>query len=151
MGLSFSYVLTGKGWADCEIDVDGVHLFMQASYLSDAFDDLVRATLSMLVNARVEAAVFNDEPGTYRWRLTPSGERLNIRIVTYDEPFARESDPTGQLSFDADCRLRTFAGAVLSAGQQLLATHGEGGYAEQWGHPFPAAPFAQLKQALRKG
>ncbi|TIT20602.1 MAG: DUF1365 domain-containing protein [Mesorhizobium sp.] len=151
MGLSFSYVLTGKGWAECQIDVDGTHLFMQASHLSDAFDSIVRATLSMLANGSVEAAIFNDEPGTYRWRLTPAGDRLNIRIVTYDEPFARENDPTGRLSFDVDCRLRTFAGAVFSAGQQLLATHGEDGYAEQWGHPFPGAPLAQLKQALRKG
>lgn len=150
-GLPFSYVLTGKGWAECQIDVDGTHLFMQASHLSDAFDDIVRATLNMLTNGSVEAAIFNDEPGTYRWRLTPAGDRLNIRIVTYDGPFARENDPTGRLSFDVDCRLRTFAGAVFSAGQQLLATHGEDGYAEQWGHPFPGAPLAQLKQALRKG
>lgn len=151
MSLSFSYVLTGKGWAECEIDVDGAHLFMQASYLSDAFDDLVRATLSMLNNASVETAIFNDEPGTYRWRFTPSGERLNIRIVTYDAPFARENDPTGRLSFDTDCRLRTFAGAVLSAGQRLLATHGEEGYATQWGYVFPAALLVQLKQSLRDG
>ncbi|WP_421700172.1 hypothetical protein [Ancylobacter sp.] len=151
MGVAFSYVLNGKGWAECQIDVDGAHLFMRASHLSDAFDEIVRATLSMIVNGSVETAIFNDEPGTYRWRLTPAGDRLNIRIVSYDEPFARETDPTGCLSFDATCRLRTFAGAVLAAGQQLRATHGEDGYAAQWGHPFPNAPLEHLKQALRKG
>lgn len=151
MGLSFSYILSRDHRAECQIDVDGTHLFMHVSYFSDAFDDLVRATLTMLATGSVETAVFNDLPGTYRWRLTPAGDRLNIRIVTYDDTFAREDDPTGWLSFDADCRLRTFAGAVVSAGQRLLATHGEDGCAEQWGHPFPAAPLAQLKQALRKG
>lgn len=151
MGVSFSYVLNGKGWAECQIDVDGAPLFMRASHLSDAFDEIVRATLSMLLNGSVEVAIFNDEPGTCRWRLTPAGDRLNIRIVSYDEPFARETDPTGRLSFDANCRLRTFAGAVLAAGQQLRATHGEDGYAAQWGHPFPGARLAQLKHALHKG
>ncbi|MER8507879.1 MULTISPECIES: hypothetical protein [unclassified Mesorhizobium] len=150
MSLAFSYVLAGRGWADCSIEVDGAEMLMQVSYLSDAFDDLVRAALSALTHGTIETAVFNDEPGTYRWRLTPSGEFLNIKITTYDDPFAREKDPSGYLSFDADCRLRTFAGAVLAAGQQLLIAHGEEGYMKQWKYPFPTAPLAQLKQALRE-
>ena len=149
MGLSLSYVLTGKGWAECRIETDGTRLVMHASFLSDAFDDLVRATLIMLVKGSVGTAVFNDEPGTYRWRLMPAGERLHITVFAYDEPFVRENHPTGRLAFDADCRMRTFAGAVLAAGQRLLETHGQDGYAEQWGHPFPVVPVAQLKQALR--
>lgn len=59
------------------------------------------------------------------------------------------SDDEGKVILEAECRLRTFAGAVLSASQRVLATYGLEGYREKWvQHEFPAKLQAKLQEAL---
>jgi hypothetical protein len=43
--LSISFKLTGAGWAECEIFIDGEVYVITASYLEDALGNLADATL----------------------------------------------------------------------------------------------------------
>jgi hypothetical protein len=61
-------------------------------------------------------------------------------------------DEEGKVIFEAECRLRTFAGAVLSESQRLLEKYGREGYLGLWDqHEFPLEKQERLRQLLRQG
>jgi hypothetical protein len=131
------------------LSIDEVTVTLPASYLSDALDDLIRATTAAVSGPVEQVATFTDEPGECRLKLQPIGERLRVRILAFEANWSRAPDSAGELMLDAECRLRTFAGAVLSAAQAVLARHGSQGYRQLWGkHDFPTEPMAHLMAAL---
>jgi hypothetical protein len=150
MAISIEYNLTGRGWAECLVEIDGQRATLTASYLSDAWADLLDAVTAMVRGHDQTVTSFTEEPGEYRWyfqRVT--AEKLSIRILWFDETFGRRIDPPGKTILEAECRLRTFAGAILSASQRVLAIHGMAGYQERWvNHEFPIAQQTKLKNDL---
>jgi len=59
---------------------------------------------------------------------------------------------TEPVLMDGECRLRTFAGALVSELQRLERTYGAVGYREQWGrHDFPSERLAELQGLLKEG
>jgi len=81
--FSFSYKLTGHGWAECTV-MDGDDASpMRVSYLSDALGDLVRAVLSLFESATscVVECEWTDEPGEYHWRFTRIGDSVHVQIT----------------------------------------------------------------------
>jgi hypothetical protein len=151
MTVKLRYDLMGTGWAECTLEIDGVGVTVTASYLSDALDELCRAVVSVLAGDREATASFDEEPGEYRWRLERVGaERVRVRILEFEELWSQAPDRAGKLVFEAECRLRTLGGALLSELQRLEKTYGAAGYKERWvEHPFPARRIAQLKELLR--
>jgi hypothetical protein len=150
MGVSFAFHLVGRGWTECTIAIDERHTIIIASYLSDALGDLLD-TVIRVVEGQPEATVsIADEPGAYRWRFfRREPDRLLIRILEFPEMWGDRPDDEGQLLFDAECRLRTFAGAVLSESQRLLEKLGREGYLGIWvQHEFPLAKQERLRQLL---
>lgn len=152
MSISFSYHLTGSGWAECTIAIDEQHATMTASFLSDAFGDLLGAVSRMVEGEPEATASFAEEPGEYRWRFFEKGaDRLLIRILDFPELWSDQPDEKGKILFEAECRLRTFAGAVLSESQRLLEKHGREGYLGMWhNHEFPLERLDKLRQLLRQ-
>jgi hypothetical protein len=149
MGLSIRYSLTGRGWSRCEVEIDDQAIFVTASYLSDALGDLLQAIKALLSGAGDATATFEEEPGQYRWRLTlVSPGQLSVRILWPEHEFSRRPDEEGRVVFNAPCRFRTFAGAVLSAAQQVRVEHGLEGYRREWGHPYPLELESEIKQLL---
>jgi hypothetical protein len=74
---------------------------------------------------------------------------LCIRILWFDEMWSNRPEEEGKVILKAECRLRTFAGAVLSASQRVLAKHGLEEYREKWvQHEFPIKLQAKLQEAL---
>jgi hypothetical protein len=153
VGVSFAYYLVGSGWAECTIALDEQHTTMTASYLSDAFGDLIGAVVRMVEGQPEATASFAEEPGEYRWRFFRKGpDRLLIRILDFPQLWGDRPDEEGKVLFEAECRLRTFAGAVLSESQRLLEKHGREGYLGMWHqHEFPLEKHEKLQQLLRKG
>jgi hypothetical protein len=152
MTVSFAYHLVGTGWAECTIAIDELQATTTASYLSDAFGDLLGAVIRM-VEAQPEAtASFAEEPGEYRWRFfRKEPDRLLIRILDFPQLWGGLPDEEGKVLFEADCRLRTFAGAVLSESQRLLEKHGCEGYLRLWHeHEFPVERQEMLRNLLRR-
>ena len=153
MSVVVNYKLTGSGWAECALQIDDQGMVTTASYLSDALASLLQAVVDLL-RGQVEATVsFDEEPGEYRWRFRRVDEQnIALRILWFDELWNREPDEKGSVVFEAQCRLRTFAGAVLSASQQLLKEHGLDGYKAQWvEYDFPVELQEKLKQLLFEG
>jgi hypothetical protein len=149
--MRVDYRLLGAGWAECEIEIQGKTATVPASYLSNALDELIAAAASVARGAAEATARWEEEPGEIRWRLTRVGEeRLRVRILHVEEEFYDDlPDERGAVLLDAECRLRTFAGAVLSAAQRVLEKHGTKGYQTEWGmHGFPMERMRALEAAL---
>jgi hypothetical protein len=151
VSVSFEYHLVGSGWAECTISVDDQHATMTASYLSDAFGDLVGAVIRMVEGQPEATASFAEEPGEYRWRFfRKETDRLLVRILDFPQLWGDRPDDEGKVLFEAECRLRTFAGAVLSESQRLLEKYGPEGYLGMWHeHEFPLEKQERLRQLLR--
>lgn len=149
--MRIDYRMLGAGWAECEIEIQGKTETVPASYLSNALDDLIAAATSVARGAAEATARWEEEPGEIRWRLSRlGGERLRVRILHFEERWDDLPDEEGEVFLDAECRLRTFAGAVLSAAQRVLEKHGTRGYQNEWGmHGFPMERMRALEAALR--
>lgn len=152
MSVSFAYHLAGTGWAECTIAIDEQHTTITASYLSDAFADLLGAVIRMVEGQPEATASFAEEPGEYRWRFfRKEPDRLLIRILEFPQLWGDRPDEEGKPLLTAECRLRTFAGAVVSESQRLLEKHGKEGYLELWAqHQFPLERHERLQQLLRR-
>jgi hypothetical protein len=153
MSVSVSYRLTGSGWAECSIETPEGGAHVTASYLSDALGDLLRAVVGILRGAPETTAIFTEEPGEYLWvfRRAPP-DRVLVRILWFDDWQTQRRDERGELIFEAQCRLRTLAGASLAAAQQVLGEHGEEGYEREWvNYPFPVELMRELKRLLDEG
>jgi len=150
MSVRLRYELTGTGWAECEVEVGDQRVVATASYLSDALDELCRAVVELLRGEPSSRAAFDEEPGEYRWLFDRVAEdRVRVRVLEFRELWGNRPDAEGQLVFDAECRLRTFAGALLSELQRLLRSYGEAGYKEKWAeHGFPSRRIDQLRDLL---
>lgn len=148
--MRVDYRLLGAGWAECEVEIQGKTATVPASYLSHALGDLIDAAALVARGAAEATARFQEEPGEARWRLTRVGaERLRVRILHFEEFYDDLPDERGEMLLDAECRLRTFAGAVLSAAQRVLKKHGTKGYQDEWGmHGFPMERMRALEAAL---
>lgn len=150
MSVAVSYKLTGSGWAECVLTVDEQTITTTASYLSHALERLLQATIDIVKGHREARASFDEEPGEYRWLFKRlNDQQVNIKILWFDELWNHKPDEKGQLMFEANCRLRTLAGAILSASQKVLAEHGLTGYKDKWyEHEFPLTTQNELKRLL---
>ena len=148
--MEFRYELTGHGWADCRVEIGGQHAEVVASYLTDALDDLCAAVAAVLRGDPAAGASWDGEPVEFRWRLDRAGtDRLRVRVLQLADGMARRPDDEAQVLLDAECRLRTFAGAVLSELQRIDREHGEAGYRRLWlQHAFPRRRLEQLQSLL---
>jgi hypothetical protein len=151
MAVEISYDLDGAGWATCTIRVDDAIATVTASYLSDALDDLASAVAAALRGHPHATASFAEEPGEYRWIFEPLAEgRVSVRILEFEEMWGGRPDKDGKVISNAECRLRTFAGALLSELQRLESTYGLAGYREKWvRYDFPALRLAELQNLLK--
>lgn len=149
MPVSVTYRLVGSGWAECDVIIDDQLASMTASYLSDALGSLLEAAIRLMRGASDASAFFAEEPGEYRWLFTRIGEdRVRVRILAFDD-WNDQPEARGTLRLDAECRLRTFTGAVLAASQQVLREFGAEEYLRHWStFPFPVEAQAELKRLL---
>lgn len=149
MSIYVQYNLIGNGWSECIVEIDDRQAYLTASYLSDALANLLDAVATVVRGAEEATASFAEEPGEYQWQFKRlSHDRLYVRILCFADWCDRRPDRDGELILEAECRLRTFAGAVLSASQQVLATNGLEEYQQKWGYAFPFQLQAKLQKSL---
>lgn len=150
MAIVIHYNLTGAGWSECIVEINDQKAHLTASFLSDALANLLDAVKAIVSGADEATALFVEEPGEYRWLLRrKTQDRLYVRILWFNETWSDRPDKDGKIILEVECRLRTFAGAVLSASQRVLATHGLEGYREKWvKHEFPSKSQANLQKSL---
>ncbi|MBX7218435.1 MAG: hypothetical protein K1Y36_00670 [Blastocatellia bacterium] len=143
-----------EGWLNCRLEVDDQSFGWVPSYLSDSIPALLQATTDVLLGREAFPVLFQDEPGEYRlrlWRVPQSNpELVHLRIIAMKDTFSRYGDGARQVVFEAERRLRTFAGQVLASVQKMLAEYGEDGYFRCCHYRFPLKDFQELEQALRQ-
>jgi hypothetical protein len=151
MSVAFTYELTGAGWAEATVGIDGSVVQVTASYLSDALDDLLHSVVNVMRGASEGTFSFEEEPGEYRWHLRRVGvDQLSITITWFDDWSEKRRQP-GKIVFEQTCRRRTFAGAVYDSCKRLLERLGPDGYHEKWAeHEFPLDRLRELQELLSK-
>jgi len=154
MSVSVTYKSFEAGWAECSLTIDNQTAITTASYISHALESLLEGTVEIMRGQREARASFDEEPGEYRWLFKRIDDQtLNVRILWFNDFWNEQPDDKGRVVFDGDCRLRTFAGAVLSASQSVLDEYGIDGYKETWDEDvdFPGALQEELRWLLVEG
>jgi len=149
--VTFRYELTGRGWADCTLQIGDRSVTASASYLSNALDDFARAVVAILNGDASASAEFTEEPGHFTWQFDRTdGDDLRVRLFWSLPRWNDEAHDPGTPLFDETCRLRTFAAQLLSELQRLQSQHGPAGYKDLWVlHEFPTRRLTQLESLLR--
>ncbi len=153
MSLVIDYKLTGSGWAECTIADGEQSCTVTASYLSDAFGDLVLSAVALLHWFNALSFSFQEEPGEFRWVFnTKSNNEIELKILDpYYANRLRPSADGGQLIFQTAFTRETFGNAVLETGKKLLEEYGEAGYLEKWvEYPFPTESLSELGRLLER-
>ena len=143
------YRVTGRGWAACDVRFGKAHCEITASYISDAFGDLVRAAAAMACGTQGVTVSFAEEPGEYRWVLTRlQASRVEVAILTLPHWHPGRADEFGEELLRFACPLLEFGRAVMRAANALQRLHGEAGYLAQWGKPFPGESLDDLRRGV---
>jgi hypothetical protein len=144
----FWFWVHGSGWAEAGIGDDVGHANLTASYLSDALGDLLYAVLRCANGAPEARCSWEDEPREYRWILGRDGDQVHLRILGFDDVYERRPDEAGELLFETRQDWVTVARSIALGASRTLEKHGEDGYRNQWGYPFPIATLALIRAGL---
>jgi hypothetical protein len=147
--ITFSYQLSGHGFAEARVADEDNELIMWPSFLSDAFGDLVGELTALVKGATEAKLVWADEPGEFRWILRVRALDLQVSILGFHETFSRLPDEKGLLLFSAADTLQNFVRKVVGQGNMLIGNHGSEEYKRLWGHDFPQAKFHELERYLK--
>ncbi len=140
--ISFTYQLTGSGWALATIANEHSEMKVPASYLCDALRDFVDAVQSLFV-AETAKCLWEQEPGLVVWEFGRDGPNIMVKV------YWDEWDQQGETFVGHDDLLR-FGGQVDRELDRLLATWGEDGYRKKWHlYPFPRESHSKLKQGIQ--
>lgn len=133
MDVIVDYRLTGSGWSSCAVELYGQSCVITASYLSDALRDLVSATNHVLGGGQEARFRFEEEPGEYRWILSPTRDGgLLVKILEFPQARGRRPDSDGETVIEATCPAKLFGEAVLLSLNRILDEYGLHGYREKW-------------------
>ena len=145
MALTVNVSCDPARWMDYRIEADDAVLVWQTENFRNSFEELLVAVADAL-KGQGGAVEFTDVPRAMRLTLEPSGDRLGLTLLSFDDwPILQSAvgEPVGAL----DVRLRTFAGAILAAGQKLAED--AQAYEKASRYPFPEKRLAELAEALK--
>ena len=151
--MKFNYYLKGYGWAKVLIEVDSNKLEFTPSYLTDAFGDLLRSLVSLLIHEEEDATViWNEEPSEIEWTfIRKNSDELSIKITLYEDTY-ETGKAKGKVLLDINCLFVDFVKEVTNEADQLLINNGILGYRNIWEmHEFPVSSYLQLKDFLKNG
>ncbi|WP_126643468.1 hypothetical protein [Embleya hyalina] len=147
--LSFTWTLSGAGWADCVIADANAEAQMLVSYVTPAPEELIGAVTRLALGESGDHKVmFEAEPNGFLWHLSPDGDAVEIRIVEYPDT-SRRSRP-GAVLWEARHPIEVVARCVLRGFDRVDADRGEDGWYADWKRPFPRRELEQLRRAREK-
>jgi hypothetical protein len=132
------WTLSGPGSAVWTWEVAGERIVVHASYLTDGLASLLRSAGDLSGGSRSTFTLFAQEPGGNRVFFSGAAEEVFVQVVAFPDVYSTAARWAGGR--------QTWAGRVSTAGfltdvramaEDLLARHGDQGYRETWGHPFP--------------
>src|SRR5690242_11261793 len=113
--MKFNYYLKGYGWAKVLIEVDSNKLEFTPSYLTDAFGDLLRSLVSLLIHEEEDATViWNEEPSEIEWTFVrKNNDDLSIKITVYEDTY-ETGKAKGKVLLDTNCLFIDFVKKVIN-------------------------------------
>jgi hypothetical protein len=145
--LSFTWALISRGWAACTIADERAQVVTHASRVRAGPADLLAAVARLARGETDARAEFEAEPATYRWIFRRIGDDVDIQIL--ELPDCRRPDRDGTEIWAGRPPLDTLARAVLRAFDDVAWKHGDDGYQDLWGEPFPHTELQALRRAWR--
>jgi hypothetical protein len=121
---------------------------------TDASGDLMNAVLSLLQSSDKDTDTATcrwlDTPGEWRWVLSRKEERVEIKVLRFEDTYSPLPDEKGVQVFRAKTTLMRLAIQVQGQMQRFLDRFGERGYQVQWGHLFPLQSFHRLERTIQE-
>lgn len=150
--FSLDYDVRGTGWAYLTVTDGSVVRRMELSYIGPDINDLVWATVDLLVNRKESRIVFETEPGEHVWTITPLADDVKVIIrseVSHLIDFDSDTWTDEEWTFEAVMPAREFGRAVLVAFERMLADLGVDGYKAKWLHePFAITRIELLRSLV---
>ncbi|MDR3598074.1 hypothetical protein [Clostridium sp.] len=152
--MKFSYELSGIGWAEANIEINGCNGYFSVSYLNDALKELLEAIMILLMECVPKDEVkkqskfeWHAEPGGDVWNLTSiDNNQLHILIESYTDLY-KKSDK--KIILDEVCDTRDFIKCIIDEMDNIIKNYGFVGYRETWyNHDFPISAYLKLKNYL---
>lgn len=146
--MSFTWTLSGHGWADCVLCDDETWAELTASYITMAPDDLLEAVTRVVFQHGETRVQFEAEPTAYRWIFHREGDAVWIQVL--ELPDSRLHDKAGTEIWSSWQTVGSVARAVIRGFDDVAAEHGESRYQDRWGQPFPRPGLEKLRAAWRQ-
>lgn len=145
------YTVDEWGWAKAVVEHGDQRLKMTVSYLTNAPLDMIEAAIAVLGGADLAEFTFHEEPTTHEWRIEAgeTSEDILIRVLWFEDDFAKERGETGTEVFRCQSTRRAFAEAIRGCLRVVLQKHGMKDYKRRWLHErFPIKELKELERLL---
>jgi hypothetical protein len=147
-GMSFTWKLTGSGWADCTVADNHAEAEATASYISAAPEELLTAVARLIAGEREARAQFEAEPTAYRWIFYREGDDVWIQLLQLADK--GKHDKAGTEIWSSWQTTDTLARAIIRGFDAAAHKYGESGYHGKWGSPFPRAELEALRNTWHR-
>lgn len=145
--MTFTWALTGAGWADCIVADERSQAEATASYIGDAPQCLLTAVARLILGEPEIRAQFEAEPTAFRWIFYREGEDVWIRLLELANH--SKHDNAGTEIWSSWQTIDTLARAIIRGFDAVAHQHGESGYQGKWRQPFPRTELEALRRAWR--
>lgn len=146
--LRLVWVLSGRGWADCNVSDHQAEAEVTASYITTAPEDLLTAVTRLIVGDTECRAQFEAEPTAFRWIFYREGTNVWIRLLELTR--GTDHDNTGTEIWSTQQDTDVVARAVIRCFDEVVREYGESAYRGKWGEHFPRAELEALRTAWRE-
>jgi hypothetical protein len=152
--MKFEYKLTGAGWAECNLNLNGKDLSFYPGYLTDALGDLLQSLLDINPFYTEELYLENgsefdwdEEPIRSEWHFHYLGDdHMSLKLTIINDNYGSEDHVT---EIYEEFSYSHFLNVVIIAAEEVLKEYGIVGYKNMWlEHEFPLSIFLKLKYFL---
>ncbi|WP_211588738.1 hypothetical protein [Allorhizocola rhizosphaerae] len=146
--MTFTWTLSGHGWADCLVADDQTQAEATASYITLAPNDLLEAVTRIVAMPGETRAQFEAEPTIFRWIFFREGDHVWIQMLQM--PDRQRHDKAGIQLWSSWQTVDTLARAIIRGFDTVASERGESRYQDKWGHPFPRTELEKLRAVWRQ-
>ncbi|MEU3558060.1 hypothetical protein [Streptomyces fragilis] len=146
--LRLTWVLAGRGWADCTVSDDRAEVDVTASYITAAPEDLLTAVTRLMAGETECRVQFDAEPTIFRWIFYREGTDVWMRLLRLAR--GSDHDNRGTEIWSSWQDVDSVARGVIRCFDQVVREYGESAYRGKWGEHFPRTELEALRAAWRR-
>ncbi|WP_216827457.1 hypothetical protein [Alkalihalobacterium elongatum] len=152
--MEFKYVLSGTGWATCNLEINRQKLEFTASYVTNCLDDFLVALMQInpdcvpsLELKKVSSCQWDGEPDGVVWTFELKKERVLSLKAEYFDDLSMKNKP--EIWINTECLYDDFLKCVIREVDLLVKRQGIVGYRTDWDDcDFTLSTFLRLKHSI---